>query len=101
MAVKTGIVEIQAINRILRSQSVDMVLDNELTEKHFNLYSDEFNFIMDHYRQYGNVPDVETFVDKFQEFDILEVSESEEYLVDKLNEEFMYRELIPITSKFN
>lgn len=101
MAVKTGIVEIQAINRILRSQSVDMVLDNELTEKHFNLYSDEFNFIMEHYRQYGNVPDVETFVDEFQEFDILEVSESEEYLVDKLNEEFMYRELIPITSKFN
>ena len=101
MAENTGIVQIQALNYIIRSKTLDFVFDNDLTEKHFSDYQEEFNFIVDHYKQYGNVPDEVTFFDKFREMDNIAVSETEEYLVDKLNEEFMFRELIPITHKFN
>lgn len=92
-------VQIQALNKILRSQSLDFVIDNDLTDKHFYEYPDEFNFILDHYRQYGNIPDMETFLDKFNEFSVIEVTESDRYLADKLGEEYMYKEMVPILYK--
>lgn len=89
-------VQIQFINKLLKSKSVDIVYDNDIGAEYFLDYSEEFSFIMNHYRKYGNVPDVETFLDKFNEFDIVDVSESDEYLVDKLKEEFQYTRVVPI-----
>lgn len=92
-------VQIQMLNKILRTKSMDIVFDNDLTERHFAEYPTEFTFILEHYKQYGNVPDVETFISKFPEFNIIEVTESDEYLVDTIHEEFTYREIVPILTK--
>lgn len=92
-------VQIQALNKILRSGNLDFVINNDLDAKYFYDYPDEFNFIVNHYRQYGNIPDMETFLDNFNEFSVIEVSESDNYLVDKLNEEYMYKEMVPILYK--
>lgn len=92
-------VQVQIINKILLSKSIDIVLDNDLTSDHFGDYQEEYNFIINHYKQYGNVPDVETFLEQFQSFDLIEVSESDAYLVDKINEDFQYRCLVPILNK--
>lgn len=92
-------VQIQIINKILKSKSLDIVFDNDLTDAHFGEYSPEFNFIMDHYKQYGNVPDVESFLDTFDDFKLVEVSESDEYLIDKINEDYQYRMLVPVINK--
>lgn len=92
-------VQIQMLNKILRTKSMDIVFDNDLTERHFAEYPAEFTFILEHYKQYGNVPDVETFISKFPEFNIIEVTESDEYLVDTIHEEFTYREIVPILTK--
>lgn len=92
-------VQIQMLNKILRTKSMDIVFDNDLTERHFAEYPEEFTFILEHYKQYGNVPDVETFISKFPEFNIIEVTESDEYLVDTIHEEFTYREIVPILTK--
>ena len=54
---------------------------------------------MDHYRRYGNVPDIPTFLDSFDDFELLEVSESDDYLVDKINEEYLYSKIVPILQK--
>ena len=78
---------------------MDIVFDNDLTERHFAEYPQEFNFILDHYKQYGNVPDIETFITKFPEFNLIEVTESDAYLVDTIHEEFTYREIVPILMK--
>lgn len=78
---------------------MDIVFDNDLTERHFAEYPTEFTFILEHYKQYGNVPDIETFISKFPEFNIIEVTESDEYLVDTIHEEFTYREIVPILTK--
>ena len=92
-------VQIQILNKILRSKTLDIVFDNDLTPEHFSEYPDEFNFIVDHYKQYGNVPDIETFISEFTEFSIVEVAESDNYLVDKINEEYSYRAIVPLLNK--
>lgn len=92
-------VQIQLINKLLREKSLDVVFNNDLTSSHFSPYTSEFNFIIDHYKQYGNVPDIETFLDNFPEFSIIEVTESDAYLVDKICEDFQYREIVPILNK--
>ena len=92
-------VQVQIINKILRSKSLDIVIDNDLTESHFGEYANEYNFILEHYKKYGNVPDLATFVDAFNEFSIIEVAESDDYLIDKINEDFQYRVLVPVLQK--
>lgn len=92
-------VQIQFLNKILKTQSVDIVLDNDITVEYFDEFPDEFNFIMEHYHKYGNVPDIPTFIHKFEDFDITEVTESDEYLLDTLYEEYQYRELVPIIKR--
>lgn len=92
-------IQVQIINKILKSKSMDFVFDNDLSEEHFGDYSPEYNFIYNHYKQYGNVPDIETFLDAFEDFTIMEVSESDQYLLDKINEDYQYRELVPVINK--
>ena len=92
-------VQIQILNKILASKSLDLIINNDLTESHFGEYSNEYNFIMEHYRKYGNVPDLATFVDTFNEFSVIEVTESDSYLIDKINEDFQYRVLVPVLQK--
>ena len=92
-------VQIQILNKILASKSLDLIIDNDLTESHFGEYANEYNFIIEHYRKYGNVPDLATFVDNFNEFSVIEVAESDSYLIDKINEDFQYRVLVPVLQK--
>lgn len=92
-------VQAQIISKILKSKSLDIVFDNDLTEAHFGEYSPEYTFIYDHYKQYGNVPDNETFLDNFEDFKILDVTESDSYLIDKINEDYQYRVLVPVINK--
>ena len=89
-------VSIQILSKILKSKSVDIVLNNDLTSEHFIGYEEHYNFIMNHYKKYGNVPDVLTFLDAFDDFEVVEVSESDKYLVEKINEEWMYSSLVPV-----
>lgn len=92
-------VQTQILNKILHTKSVDIVFENDLTESHFGEYAREYNFIMEHYKKYGNVPDIATFLDAFNEFDLTEVSESDAYLIDKIREDYQYRVLVPILNK--
>lgn len=89
-------VQAQLINKILATKSLDVVFENDLTPDHFVPYSDEFTFILEHYRNYGNVPDVETFLSNFKEFDIIAVTESDSYLINQINDEYQYRVFVPI-----
>ena len=87
---------LQIINKILKSKSLDIVISNDLTESHFIGFEAYYNFIMEHYRKYGNVPDIATFLSNFEDFEILDVTESDKYLVDTCREEYLYSRLVPI-----
>ena len=74
-------VELQIINKVLKDKDTSLLDLNDITRDYFNQYQEEYDYIMEHKQEYGNVPDLETFIAKFQDFDVVNVSESTEYLV--------------------
>lgn len=92
-------IQLQVISKILASGNFDIVEDNLLDESYFVGYENEFNFIKDHVKEYGNVPDEATFLDKFRGVELVEVTETDRYLVSKLREETLYYRTIPILNK--
>ena len=89
-------VVLQTINKIIKTSNFNLVLDNNLSKEMFLNYEEEFEYIDNFYKQYGKVPDKETFLNKFPEFNLIEVAESDKYLVDKINEEYLYSKTVPV-----
>ena len=92
-------VALQIINKILATQDFSIVSDNALTKEYFVGYENEFNFILNHVEQYGKVPDKETFLAQFQDFNLVDVTESDSYLLDTINEEFLYYRSVEVVQK--
>lgn len=84
------IIQVQAISRILAGKDYSFIEDNSFSAEDFIGYDEEFKFITDHYKQYGNVPDEATFLSRFPEFILEEVTESDQYLIDALRENRLY-----------
>jgi replicative DNA helicase len=76
--------QFQVINKILQTGDNSIVTVNNLTEDHFFSYKSEFRYIQDHYKRHQTVPDRLTFVANFTEFDILDVTEPDSYLLEQL-----------------
>ena len=80
-------IQLQFLNALLDSKDSSLLLINNLNEDLFSDYKDEYNFIVNHLTQYGQIPDKVTFLSKFPNFDIIEVHESKDYLIDALFED--------------
>ena len=76
--------QFQIINKILQTKDYSLVSMNNLTEDHFFQYRAEFNFIKNHLNQYANIPDPETFLNRFPDFDYMNVKEPLNYLLEEL-----------------
>ena len=85
----------QAINKIIQSNNFDMVRKNGLDQTYFHGYEKQFNFINEHYNRYGKVPDLATFLEKFPEWVVIEVNETDDYLLDRLYEDNCYHKIAP------
>lgn len=92
-------VQLQILSKILSTGKNDIVEDNMLDVSYFVGYENEFNFIQDHIKQYGNVPDKATFLSKFPDIELVEVNETDKYLVDTIREEYLYYKSIPVIQK--
>ncbi len=82
--------ECQIINYILDQASMSIVKKGSIDESYFPGYKDEFLFIKRHYEKYQVVPDLSTFLNKFSDFDLFEVDEAEDALIDSIKEEKGY-----------
>ena len=80
-------IQLQYLNRILDSGDTSLILLNNLDESFFSDYREEFNFIKNHIDTYNRVPDKVTFLSKFDKFDIIDVKENNNYLLDALYED--------------
>lgn len=80
-------VQLQFLNKILASGDFTNVKLNNIDRSYFSDYSDEFEFIRKHYEKYNQVPDKHTFLNQFPDFDLIEVKETDRYLVDALTED--------------
>ena len=85
--------QLQVLNIILSTGNLSIILDNGLTADYFPNFRNEFNFIYLHYKNYNQVPDLATFLKSFPDFEVLQVNESIDYLLDELyrekNENFL------------
>lgn len=77
----------QILNKILDTKDASLILVNNLTDEYFSDYLQEYHYIIDHYNQYGNIPDKVSFLNKFPDFDVFNVTEPDSYLIDELYED--------------
>ena len=94
-------VELQIISKVISEGSYSFFEDNLITREYFDGtgYEGEFDFITNHYNKYGNVPDKATFLAAFPEIELVQVGESDRYLLNTLREEFLYRRSVPVVQR--
>ena len=77
----------QTISHILKEKDTSLIILNRLDESFFSNYKTEWKYITTHVSKYGTVPDVESFLATFPDFDYIDVNEPTEYLVEELYKE--------------
>ena len=92
---------LQTINKILQTKDYNVIKTNCLTSEYFAGFEKEFRFIEDHYNKFGNVPDTITFLEKFPQFELTEVNETNDYLLDRLYEDLGYRRFVPFVTQLS
>lgn len=92
-------VSLQIISKILATKDISILDDNLLTKDYFVGYENEYDFLTNHYKEYGTVPDKATFLSKFPDVELVEVGESDNYLIDTIREEYLYYKSVPIVQK--
>ena len=92
-------VQLQILSKVLQTKDSTILTENLLTKEFFVGYEDEFNFINTHIEKYGNVPDIETFLSAFPSFEVVEVTETDHYLVNTIREEYLYYRTVPVIQK--
>lgn len=78
-------IQLQFLNYILKFQDISIVTLNNLTVDYFSDYKEEFAYIWNFYLKYGKVPDLETFLNIFPNFEVIDVNEPTTYLLEELN----------------
>ena len=89
-------VEQSLICKVLDAPDLEILHSNGVIADMFLTSRDEVEFIINHYTTYKQMPDKITFLEQFKEFQMLEVTESVDYLVYKLKEAYTYTKLAPI-----
>ena len=90
---------LQTINKLFQTKNYNFIRTNNLTADYFAGFEKEFNFIEEHHQKFGNIPDVVTFLEKFPNFELTEVNETDDYLLDRLYEDFGFRRFTPFITQ--
>lgn len=93
------IIQAQVLNKMVANNDTSLLIGNNLDEEYFSDYEEEFKFIKEHFNKYGRIPDLATFVSQFPDFDVLQVDEPNNYLVDELVKDKNTRLLASIFNK--
>lgn len=94
-----GLIEESFICRLLETGSLAPLKEQGLTDEMFLTCKDEIQFIQKHFVNYKQMPDKIIFLQKFKDFEMLEVSESIDYLAERIKEQFLYTKMVPILEK--
>ena len=91
-----NMIEQSLLCKVLDAPDLEILHSNGVIEEMFLTCKDEIHFIIEHYNSYKQMPDKLTFLGKFKDFQMLEVTESTDYLVYKLKEAYTYTKLVPL-----
>lgn len=76
-----------------------LIILNRLDESFFPNYKGEWKYITNHFDKYGKIPDKESFLSNFPEFDLIKVNEPAQYLIDELYKEHQSNQLAETFNK--
>lgn len=91
-----AIAEAQLINKLLDTKDYNIILDNGVNDKDFSICKDEFAFVKSFYQKYACIPDKETFINKFPDFDIFKVDQPVRAIIDELFENSLFRRAVSV-----
>lgn len=83
----------QFISYLVNTKDKSLLTLNNLGKAHFSECQDEFEFIRNHLNKYGVIPDRETFLGVFPQFELLDVAETPNYLIDALLKDYQTRQM--------
>ena len=83
--------ECSILCKVLSSKSMMILNSNNIDGSFFVKYRPLYDFIEQHTKKYGQVPDVSTIAIEFPDFSIFDVQESDQYLVDRMYEQHLFR----------
>lgn len=89
----------QLLSKVIVEKNTSILDNNGLSVDFFPEYEEEYNYIRAHIEQFGNVPDEATFLAKFPQFTVLDVQESDHYLIQTIEEEHLYATAVPVIQK--
>ena len=84
----------QVLNFLLNTKDSSLIILNNLDKRYFSEYPNEWLFIDNHFKQYGNIPDKETFISHFPDFELVNVEESPSYLISELFKDYQKKQLV-------
>ena len=94
-------IEVQVISKILTCDDDPEILDTLMAyspDLYFSAYQEEIQYIHDQKRNYDVIPSIFDFQARFDDFEVVQVTEPLEYLVRKLKE---YRQYLIFLETFN
>lgn len=94
-----SMVESQILNKVLKTQDPSIIQNNCLDNEYFPDLKDEFDFIVHHIKNYGQVPDQTTFLSAFPNFMLFDVTENDGYLIDTLREQHTYNVMAQVINQ--
>lgn len=89
-------IALQILSKVLDTHDDSIIDNNSLSVDYFKGYEEPYEFIRWHKQQYGNVPDKATFLSKFPDIELVDVTESDKYLIDSIREEHLFHQAVPI-----
>lgn len=89
-------IEQSLICKVLDAPDLEILNANGVIADMFLTCRDEIDFIINHYNTYKQMPDKITFLGRFTDFQMLEVTESVDYLVYKFKEAYTYTKIVPL-----
>ena len=92
-------IQLQFLNYILNIKDSSLIVLNNLNESHFSDYKGEYGYVKRHLDKYGNIPDLETFLSSFPEFEVIKVNETPQYLIEALFTDYKTRKLAEVFNK--
>ena len=81
--------QLQLINLVINNKDYSIITENNLTKEFFPQLSGEYSYIVNHYNKYNQVPDLETFLKSFPNFEVINVTESVNELYREKNESYL------------
>ena len=92
-------IELQYLSKLIISKEYSLLSASGIGVDHFPNYSKEYEFIKAHFDKYNTIPDIATFQNKFPDFKLIQVSESDDYLISALRESYTYNRAREILTK--